>query len=59
MDLHLAVRLITLKKQDVRIISRSAFDAHTDPYFKKLGILNLESFYKLQIGKRMYQYKSG
>ena len=51
MDLHLALRLITLKKQNVRIISRSAFDAHTDPYFKKLGILNLESIYKLQIGK--------
>ena len=59
MDLHLAVRLITLKKQDVRIISRSAFDAHTDPYFKKLGILSLESIYKLQIGKHVYQYKSG
>ena len=51
MDLHLALRLITLKKQDVRIISRSAFDVHTDPYFKKLGILNLESICKLQIVK--------
>ena len=40
-------------------MSRSAFDAHTDPLFKNLKILNLESIYKLQIGKFMYQYKSG
>ena len=40
-------------------MSRSAFDAHTDPLFKNLKILNLESIYKLQIGKFMYQYRSG
>ena len=34
---------------------RSAFNAHTDPLLKNLGILNLESIYKLQIGKFMYQ----
>ena len=52
-------RLITLIKRVVRIMSRSAFDAHTDPLFKNLKILNLESIYKLQIGKFMYQYRSG
>ena len=52
-------RLITLQKRVVRIMSRSAFDAHTDPLFKNLKILNLESIYKLQIGKFMYQYRSG
>ena len=40
-------------------MSRSAFDAHTDPLFKNLKILNLENIYKLQIGKFMYQYRSG
>ena len=40
-------------------MSRSAFDAHTDHLFKNLKILNLESIYKLQIGKFMYQYRSG
>ena len=41
-------------------MSRSAFDAHTDPSFiKHLGILNLEISFKLQKGKFMYQYKSG
>ena len=52
-------RLITLQKRVIRIVSRSAFDAHTDPLFKNLKILNLESIYKLQTGKFMYQYRSG
>ena len=41
----------------VRIMSRIAFDAHTDLY--NLKILNLESIYKFQIGKFMYQYGFG
>ena len=52
-------RLITLQKWVIRIISRSAFDVHTDTLFKNLKILNFEDIYKLQIGKFMYQYKSG
>ena len=28
-------------------------------YLKNLEILNLESIYRLEIGKVMYQYKSG
>ena len=40
-------------------MSRTAFDAHTEPLFKNLKILNLKGIYKLQIGKFMYQYKSG
>ena len=52
-------RLITLQKRVIRIMSRSAFDAHTDPLFKNLKILNLESIYKFQVGKFMYQYRSG
>ena len=40
-------------------MSRSAFDAHTDPLFKNLKVLNRESIYELQIGKFMYQYRSG
>ena len=52
-------RLITLQKRVVRIMSRTAFDAHTEPLFKNLRILNLKDIYKLQIGKFMYQCKSG
>ena len=40
-------------------MSRTAFDAHTEPLFKNLRILNLKGIYKLQIGKFMSQYKSG
>ena len=40
-------------------MSRSDFDAHTDTLFKSLKILNFENIYNLQIGKFMYQYKSG
>ena len=29
-------------------MSKSAFDAHTEPLFKNLKILNLESIYKLK-----------
>ena len=37
-----------LQKRVVRIMSRSAFDDHTDPSFKNIGILNLESTVYLQ-----------
>ena len=37
-----------LQKRVVRIMSRSAFDDHTDPSFKSVGILNLESTVYLQ-----------
>ena len=52
-------RLITLQKRVVRIMSRTAFDAHTEPLFINLRILNLTDIYKLQIGKFMYHCKSG
>ena len=52
-------RLITLQKRVVRIMSRTAFDAHTEPLFKNLRVLNLKNIYKLRIGKFMYQCKSG
>ena len=34
-------RIVLLQKKVVRIISRSAFNAHTEPIFKQLKILNL------------------
>ena len=40
-------------------MSRTAFDAHTELLFKNLRILNLKDICKLQIGKFMYQCKSG
>ena len=52
-------RLITLQKRVIRIISKSTFDAHTNPIFKNLNILKFENLIKLQIGKIMYLYKNG
>ena len=51
--------IIILQKQVISITARSAFDAHTEPLFKKLGILNVDNIYKLQVGKFMYLYKAG
>ena len=51
-------RLITLQKRVIRIMTRSAFDTHPEPLFKKLGILNVDNIYLLQIGKFTYLYKA-
>ena len=52
-------RLVTLQKCVVRTISRSAFDAHTDPIFKSLKFLKFENIVFLQVAKIMYLYKNG
>ena len=51
--------LVTLQKRAVRTISRSAFDAHTDPIFKSLKLLKFENIVSLQVAKIMYLYKKG
>ena len=51
-------RLVTLQKRAVRTISRSAFDAHTDPIFKSLKLLKFENIVFLQVAKIMYIYKT-
>ena len=52
-------RLVILQKRAVRTISRSAFDAHSDPIFKSLKLLKLENIVFLQVAKVMYIYKNG
>ena len=52
-------RLVTLQKRAVRTISRSAFDAHTNPIFKSLKLLKFENIVSLQVAKIMYLYKNG
>ena len=51
--------LVTLQKHAVRTISRSAFDARTDPIFKSLKLLKFENIVSLQVAKIMYLYKNG
>ena len=52
-------RLVTLQKRAVSMISRSAFDAHTDPIFKSLKLLKFENIIFPQVAKIMYIYKNG
>ena len=52
-------RLVTLQTRAVRTISRSAFDAQTEPIFKSLKLLKFENIVSLQVAKIMYLYKNG
>ena len=50
-------RIILLQKRVVRILSRSNFDAHTDPIFKELHIMKFCDICSLQMGQFMFSYK--
>ena len=52
-------RIILLQKRVVRILSRSNFDAHTDPIFKELHIMKFCDICSLQMGQFMFSYKHG
>jgi hypothetical protein len=47
-------RIILLQKRVVRILSRSNFDAHTDPIFKELHIMKFRDICSLQMGQFMF-----
>ena len=48
-------RLFKLLKRAVRVISKSKFNAHTDPLFQNLQILKIEDLHKLNILKFYYK----
>ena len=52
-------RLVLLQKRAMRIISKSCYDAQTEPIFKNLCSLPLNDMYLAEIGKIMFQYKTG
>ena len=52
-------RIFLLQKKVIRIISKSAFDAQTEPIFKRLKILKLSDIYQSQIGNFMFSFKKG
>ena len=52
------LKLILLQKRAVRIIDNSPYLAHSDPLFKKLSILKLNSIYKLSCLVFMYKIKN-
>ena len=51
-------RIVLLQKRAVRIVSKEAFNAHTDPVFHELKILKFEKNHLLHLGKIMYSYKN-
>ncbi len=51
-------RLTKLLKMIIRILSRSKYNAHTEPIFKELKLLKLEDILKLQELKLYYKYKN-
>ena len=51
-------RIEILQKRAIRILDNSAFDAHTGPIFKKLGLLKLNDICMLQLGELMFYHKS-
>ena len=52
-------RTFISQKRVIRVISRSAFDAHTDPLFKNLKILKFYDIYRFQTLKFMFLFKNG
>ena len=50
--------LIRIQKRIVRNIARAEFLAHTEPLFKRLGLLNLEGIRKLSLALHFFQYRA-
>ena len=48
-----------LQKRAIRIITNSAFNSHTDPKFRKQGILKVNDLFEYQSILFMYDYISG
>ena len=51
-------RIEKLQKTAVRIISNSKYNAHSEPLFKKLALLNISDIYKISILKFYFKYKN-
>ena len=52
-------RIFILQKKCIRIISKSSYDAHTEPLFKALRILKFADIYKFQVSKMMFLFRKG
>ena len=57
-DTHLN-KLIIMQKKLVRSIAFAKYDAHTEPLFKKLGLLKLHDIYRVQISKFTLSHING
>ena len=52
-----ASRLKKLQKRALRIITRSKYNAHTEPLFKKQNLLKLNDLFELNVLKLYYKFK--
>ena len=52
-----ASRLEKLQKRALRIITRSKYNAHTEPLFKKQNLLKLNDLFELNVLKLYYKFK--
>ena len=50
-------RLDKLQKRAVRIITRSKYNSHRDPLFRKLNLLKAKDLFELNVLKLFYKYK--
>ena len=50
-------RLDKLQKRAVRIITRSKYNSHTDPLFRKLNLHKAKDLFELNVLKLFYKYK--
>ena len=51
-------RLLKLQKWAIRTVTNSKYNAHTDPIFKKLGLLKIHDIYKSTALKVYFKYKN-
>ena len=40
------------------LLSKTTFDAHTDPIFQNLGVFKFHDIYLIQLGLFMYSYQN-
>jgi len=52
-------KLFLTQKKAIRIITNSAWCAHTYPLFQKLSILKIEELHKLQVACFMFKVHNG
>ena len=52
-------KITLIQKRAIRIISKAPHNAHTQPLFSKLGILNFDKTLELQLSILMWQYDHG
>ena len=55
---HCANRLMISQKKAMRLITKSRYNAHTEPLFKNLGILKIPDMYKLKLLKFYFKLKN-